>query len=44
MPIGKIIKKKCPQCKKKFFFILGDVRPQRIVCPYCRCVWLYTKT
>ncbi len=33
----------CKNCKKKVMYILGDKRPQKVECPYCKYVWLVNK-
>ena len=43
MPISTPRIIKCKICKKKFPVLIGDVRPQRIVCPHCNYEWLFMK-
>ena len=40
IPIPKVVK--CKKCKKKFNVLIGDVRPQKIECPNCKCVMFYS--
>ncbi len=34
---------RCVKCKKKFKVGIGDVRPQRAECPYCKFINIVAK-
>lgn len=43
MPISIPKKIKCKNCKKTFVVMIGDMGPQKVVCPHCKFFWLYTE-